>query len=67
MAGRLRREEQAKRDEGWVQLGVRIPKAVHRPMRLHCVRAGIMIQDFLAAAIRERLARLAQKPARRRG
>jgi hypothetical protein len=37
-------------------LATRIPKALHRALRLHCVKRGVMVQDFVEAALRERLA-----------
>jgi predicted HicB family RNase H-like nuclease len=41
------------------QLATRIPKALHRRLKLYCTEAEMPLQDFVAAALRERLARLA--------
>jgi len=46
-----RREEQV-----WVQLATRIPKALHRELRLHCVYADIPLMDFVWKALEEKLA-----------
>ena len=46
-----RREEQV-----WVQLATRIPKALHRELRLHCVHAEISLMDFVSKALEEKLA-----------
>jgi len=41
----------------WVQLTTRIPKTLHRKLRLHCVYADIPLMDFVWKALEERLAR----------
>ncbi len=46
-------------DEAWVQLATRIPKSLHRELKLHCVKADVSVMDFVVEALRERLARLA--------
>ena len=46
------REEQV-----WVQLATRIPKALHRELRLRCVHAEISLMDFVSKALEEKLAR----------
>jgi len=46
-----RREE-----EPWVQLATRIPKALHRALKLHCVQANVKLMHFVVAALREKLA-----------
>lgn len=43
--------------EAWVQLATRIPKALHRRLRLHCVTAETSVMAFTTDAIREKLAR----------
>jgi predicted HicB family RNase H-like nuclease len=45
-----RREE-----EPWVQLATRIPKSLHRELKLHCVHADVSLMDFVVTALRERL------------
>ncbi len=43
--------------EAWVQLATRIPKSLHRALRLHCVLADSSVMGFVVAAINEKLAR----------
>jgi hypothetical protein len=45
-------------DEAWVQLATRIPKQLHRDLKLHCVETDTSVMDFVVAAVRERLAKL---------
>ena len=40
-----------------VQLATRIPKALHRALRLHCVYEEIPLMDFVWKALEEKLAR----------
>jgi hypothetical protein len=42
--------------EPMTTLATRIPKALHRELRLYCVERGITAQEVVAAALRERLA-----------
>lgn len=42
-------------DEAWVQLATRVPKALHREMKLHCVRAEESVMAFVVAAVTARL------------
>jgi predicted HicB family RNase H-like nuclease len=51
----------------WVQLMTRIPKALHRELKLHCVTAETPVMDFVTKAIEEKLARSRRAPAKRRG
>jgi predicted HicB family RNase H-like nuclease len=44
-------------DSVWVQLATRIPKALHRELKLHCVRTDTSVQAFVVAALEEKLAR----------
>ena len=46
-------------DEAQVQLATRIPKSLHRELKLHCVNADVSVMDFLLAAIQEKLAKAA--------
>ena len=41
--------------EEWSQLATRIPKELHRRLKLHCVESDIALMDFVVAAIREKL------------
>jgi hypothetical protein len=43
--------------EGWIQLATRIPKSLHREVRLHCLKAETTMMHFLVAALREKLAK----------
>jgi predicted HicB family RNase H-like nuclease len=40
----------------WVQLATRIPKALHRKLKVHCVTAEASVMDFVTKAIGEKLA-----------
>ena len=46
-------------DEQWVQLATRIPKSLHRELKLHCVQADVSVMAFVVAALRARLAKAA--------
>jgi predicted HicB family RNase H-like nuclease len=37
------------------QLATRIPKDLHRRLKLHCVQAEVSLMDFVTDAIREKL------------
>jgi len=37
-------------EEAWVQLATRIPKTLHRQLKLHCVRADTSLMDFVVEA-----------------
>jgi hypothetical protein len=57
-------------DVVWVQLATRIPKKLHRSLKLHCVEAGTSVMAFVSQAIADKLAspaRPATKSARRKG
>jgi hypothetical protein len=40
----------------WAQLATRIPKTLHRKLKLCCVTAEISVMDFVTKAIEEKLA-----------
>ena len=48
--------------EPWTQLATRIPKTLHRQLKLYCVHTDTSVMDFVVAAIEERL-----KSGRKRG
>ena len=50
----------AKTGEVWTQLATRIPKDLHRRLKLHCVTHEIAVQDFVVEAIEEKLGRKAR-------
>ena len=55
----------ARRDEEpWVQLATRIPKTLHRQVKLHCVTSDTSVMDFVVAAFEEKLGR---KPKPKKG
>jgi hypothetical protein len=43
--------------EAWVQLATRIPKELHRRLKLYCVTHDIVLMHFVVAAIEEKLGR----------
>ena len=45
------------KDEALVAVGARIPPDLHRQVRVHCIQRQVRVQDFINAAIRERLVR----------
>ena len=52
------------RDEPIAQLATRIPKDLHRRLKLYCVTHEIAVQDFVIQAIQEKLGR---KPRPKKG
>jgi hypothetical protein len=48
----------------WTQLATRIPKDLHRDLKLHCVRADTSVMEFVTKAIEEKLAAGATQPRR---
>jgi predicted HicB family RNase H-like nuclease len=47
----------AKAEEVWTQLATRIPKELHRQLKLHCVTHDTSVMEFVVAALKEKLAR----------
>ena len=47
----------AKAGEAWTQLATRIPKELHRRLRVYCVTHDILLMHFVVAAIEEKLGR----------
>ena len=45
----------AKGEEPWTQFATRIPKDLHRRLKLYCVTHDIMLQHFVTEAIAEKL------------
>jgi predicted HicB family RNase H-like nuclease len=54
----------AKHDDVLIQLATRIPRSLHRDIKLYCVANGMSVMDFVAAALETKLRR-SNKPARR--
>ena len=50
----------AKSEGPWTQLATRIPKELHRRLKLYCVTHDIALMHFVAAAIEEKLGRKAR-------
>ena len=46
-----------KSEEPWTQLATRIPKELHRRLKLHCVTHEIVLMQFVTEAIEEKLGR----------
>jgi len=46
--------------EAWTQLATRIPKELHRRLKLHCVTNDIAVMEFVVEAIEEKLGRKAK-------
>lgn len=51
-------------DEAWVQLATRIPKRLHREVKLHCVTSDESVMGFVVAAIEEKLSGRGAKASR---
>ena len=54
------RPAMTERDEPIAQLATRIPKDLHRRLKLYCVTHEIAVQDFVTQAIEEKLGRKAR-------
>ena len=48
--------ERRKEEEPWTQLATRVPKELHRRLKLHCVESDTALMDFVVSALREKLA-----------
>jgi len=55
--GRERGRAMDVESEAWVQLATRLPKSLHRELKLHCLRAETTMMHFLVVALREKLAK----------
>jgi predicted HicB family RNase H-like nuclease len=44
-----------KEDDVLIQLATRIPKGLHREIKLHCVSSGISVMEFVADALEDKL------------
>jgi predicted HicB family RNase H-like nuclease len=56
MANKGTEEESTKGGVVWTQLATRIPKALHRTLKMYCVQADESVMEFVVAAIEEKLA-----------
>ena len=50
-----------KTDDAWTQLATRIPKELHRRLKLHSVTTDMTVMHFVREAIEETLGRKAKK------
>ena len=54
-----------KEDDVLIQLATRIPKGLHREIKLFCVHNSISVMEFVAAALEEKLRKSTFRSARR--
>jgi predicted HicB family RNase H-like nuclease len=54
-------------NEAWVQLATRIPRRLHREMKLHCVSQEVSLMAFVVDALREKLGAATSTASGRRG
>lgn len=47
------------RQEGMIQMATRIPRSLHRAVRMHCVAKDQTVMSFVLEACREKLRRVA--------
>jgi len=52
--------------EVWVQLATRIPKQLHRELKLYCVKSDVSVMDFVVSALQDKLSREGRGRASRR-
>ena len=57
----------AKEDDVLIQLATRIPKGLHRDIKLFCVHNSISVMEFVAAALEEKLRKSGGRSGRRSG
>jgi len=50
-------------EEALVQLATRIPKELHRRLKLHCVTYEVAVMAFVTDAIREKLSQTKKRAA----
>ena len=44
-------------EDAWTQLATRIPKSLHRELKLYCVTSDTSVMDFVVQALQEKLGR----------
>jgi hypothetical protein len=54
-------------DQVWVQLATRIPKELHRRIKLHCVQTETAVMEFVVSAFEEKLAKVGGRKRAGRG
>lgn len=55
-----------KEDDILIQLATRIPKVLHRKIKLHCVESGISVMEFVAQALEDKLKRSGARAPKKR-
>ncbi|HEV7733562.1 MAG TPA: hypothetical protein VGR62_15455 [Candidatus Binatia bacterium] len=55
----------AKEDDVLIQLATRIPKGLHREIKLFCVQSGISVMEFVAAALEDKLRKSTARTSRK--
>ena len=48
-------DNMTEQNEAWVQLATRIPRRLHRAMKLHCVANEVSLMAFVVEALRQKL------------
>jgi hypothetical protein len=56
----------AKDDDVLIQLATRIPKGLHREIKLFCVQGSISVMEFVASALEDKLKRGTSRTGRKR-
>lgn len=54
-----------KDDDVLIQLATRIPKGLHREIKLYCVQNGMSVMEFVAAALEDKLRKSGAKSGRK--
>ena len=57
----------AKDDDVLIQLATRIPRSLHREIKLFCVHNSISVMEFVATALEEKLRKSSIRSGRRAG
>ena len=49
-------------DEKLSQLATRVPSQLHRAVKLHCIKHGVSVMEFVAEALQEKLDAAENRP-----
>ena len=55
-----------KEDDVLVQLATRVPRDLHRAIKLHCVGVGMSVMEFVEAALVTKLEQEKKRPGKRK-
>ena len=55
-----------KEDDVLVQLATRVPRDLHRAIKLHCVGVGVSVMSFVENALSTKLSGDRKRPAKRK-